>query len=165
MKEALLVLCLLSPVFHVLYAQEGDKAKTESFGILDEVNINKEILPFSRYFSEYRINNNFVFRAENIETNFGGFNTNYRYKEVPLLFNYQFNTKFSTLFGTTTNILLRNGTVEDVSTSGTIGVKYDFSESFLMEARMNYNFNNHSPFKQNLPSTNSLFNLGGKYKF
>lgn len=146
MKDILIVFCLLSPVLCFLHAQESEHGKIKSFEVSDGININNEVLPFSHYFSEYRINNNIVFRAENIETNFGGFNTNYRYKEVPLLFKYQFNNKVSTLLGPTINILLRNGSVEDISTSGPLGVQYDFSDSFLMEARLNYNLNRDRPF-------------------
>ncbi|MCL5129124.1 outer membrane protein [Algibacter sp. L4_22] len=163
MKQALLILCVIYPAFFILNAQE--KEKENSFVISDQVNINNEVLPFSNYFSEYRLNDNWVVRAENIETNFGGFGESYRIKEFPLLAKYSFTEKFSVLFGSTTNLLLKNGTVEDVSASGTLGVQYDFTESFLMEARFNYNLSNDSPFKQSLPSTNSLFKLGAKYKF
>ncbi|WP_147677335.1 PorT family protein [Algibacter pacificus] len=165
MKETLLILCIIYPAYFVLNAQDKTKEKEDSFEISDQVNINKTVLPFSSYFSEYRLNDNWIIRAENIETNFGGFGESYGVKEFPLLAKYSFAEKFSVLFGATTNLLFKNGTIEDVSTSATLGVQYDVNESLLMEARFNYNLSNDSPFKQSLPSTNSLFKLGAKYKF
>lgn len=165
MKQNLLILYMIFPAYFVLHAQDQTKEKEDAFEISDQVNINDEVLPFSSYFSEYRLRPNLVLRAENMETNFGGFNTSYRVKEFPLLAKYSFAEKFSVLFGPTTNLLLKNGTIEDVSTSGTLGVHYHVNESLLMEARFNYNLSNESPFKQSLPSTNSLFKLGAKYKF
>lgn len=165
MKQNLLILYLISPTFFVLNAQENSSETQDAFVITDDVNITNTVLPFSNYFSEYRLNDNWIIRAENIETNFGGFSTNYRVKDFPLLAKYSFTEKFSVMFGPTTRLLLKNGIIEDVATSGTLGVQYDFTESFLMEARLNYNLTDDSPFKSNLPTTNSIFKLSGKYKF
>ncbi|MWW23865.1 hypothetical protein [Algibacter lectus] len=165
MKQKLLILFFICPVFFIVNAQENSKEKEDAFEITDDVNINNSVLPFSNYFSEYRISDNWNIRAENIETNFGGFNTNYKVKEFPILAKYSFTQKFSVMFGPITRLLLKNGVIEDVSTSGTLGVQYDFTESFLMEARLNYNLTDDAPFNSNLPTTNSIFKLSGKYKF
>ncbi|MDB2462632.1 hypothetical protein N9W61_00815 [Algibacter sp.] len=158
-----ITILLIIASLNIVLSQE-DKTTTE-YAISDEVNINNEVLPFSNYFSEYKLNENWVLRAENIETNFGGLGATYMVKDVPLLAKYNISEKFSVLFGPTLNLLLINGAVEDVTTSGTIGVQYDFTESFLMEARFNQNLSSETSLQTKLPTTNSLLKLGAKYKF
>lgn len=156
-------LLVLVACFNIVLAQEDKIA--DSYNISEEVNVNNQVLPFSNYFSEYTLSKNWILRAENLETNFGGLNTTYKVKQFPLLAKYSISDKFSALFGVTTNLILKNGAIEDVSTSATLGTQYEFTESFLMEARLNINLNSDTPLQSKLPTTNSIFKLGAKYKF
>ncbi|XMO85775.1 hypothetical protein AAFN75_13365 [Algibacter sp. AS12] len=165
MRGILIILWIICPCFCNVNGQESDTIKEASFNISNEVNINNEVLPFATYFSEYNISKNWILRAENVQTNFGGFSINYMVKDFPLLAKYSISNKFHVLFGPTLNLLLVNGTLEEVSSSGTLGVQYEFNESFLMEARFNYNLESENSFKTSLPTTNSILKLGAKYKF
>ena|GEM_PF-4245313 len=91
--------------------------------------------------------------------------TKYRVKEFPLLTKYFVSNKFSVLFGPKINILFQNGSIEEVTVSGTLGVKYDFNESFSMDARYNYYLNYNTRFNTNLPTVAPILKLGDKFKF
>ncbi|MDN3664147.1 hypothetical protein ACFFU1_11130 [Algibacter miyuki] len=164
MKQILLFLCIIQQGLCALHAQDDQKTKT--FGTGDNVNITGEVLPFGNYYSEYYINTDWAFRVENNIRNVGGFGTTYTIRNIPFLAKYKLDQNFSVLLGPKVKMFSIDGRIEDVSLFGTFGVQYDVNESFLMEARFDYNVGEGNSFKTNAPLRNdALFKLGAKYKF
>ncbi len=119
---------------------------------------------YSKFFSEFKINEHLNFRFEK-----------HKYKteehtlyEFPLLFKYNYKDKLNILFGPSLDVLKSNATgrYENVSLYSVFGVEKAITKDFSMEASFNYRMQGESPPPEFYSSgERGSFKFGSKIKF
>lgn len=159
LKNILLIIIICA---NTVISQE-DK-KTDSFTIINDVDILNTPRFYRSYFSEFNLNNNWLFRMEMLERNNNNLFSSYTLIEYPLLAKYKINNKFRILFGPKINIMKIDGNIDNVSIFSTFGVQYDINESFSLYGRTNLNLNPSQSLNNNYLN-NSIYEFGTKLKF
>ena len=168
MMRILFILIFLS--FNLITSQEKN-SEVDSFNIFNDVNILDTPRFYRSYFSEYYMNENWLFRLEMQERSQNNLINSYTITEYPLLLKRNLTHKHSILFGPKVNALRVNGAIEDVSLFSTFGYQYHVTEDFSVEARVDYkikkggiNFINLESNSNNL-SDFVVYKVGAKLKF
>jgi hypothetical protein len=162
MKRTLFFIFVLALNF--IFSQD-DKV-TSSFTISDDVKILDEQLFYRNYFSEYKLNENWYFRAGIEERSNSNLLNSYTLMEFPLLFKYSLNNKLSVLFGPKVDVLKVDSEIGGVSLFSTFGLQYNFTEDFSIEGKVNYNLTNGEATNTNyLGSDFVVYKIGTKLRF
>lgn len=161
MKTTLLFIVLL--ISNIIFSQVE---KTKSFSIVNEVKILDEQIFYRNYFSEYQLSENWIFRSGLEERSINNLLNSYTLIELPFLFKYSLNTKFSVLLGPKIDVLKSDSEASGVSLFSTFGLQYNLTEGFSIDAKVNYNLSNGNTTSTNyLGSDYMIYRLGTKLIF
>ncbi|ULC60866.1 hypothetical protein MBM09_07660 [Flaviramulus sp. BrNp1-15] len=134
-----------------IISQENQEVK--SFGFTDDVRIEYDSpRSFINYYSEYSIDEHWFLRFEIQKRTYYSLTGSQSLLEYPLIVKYNFNNKFSVLFGPKIDVFLKDADIEDTWFSLTSGAQFNLNKTVLIEGRVNTSMGNE------LNSTN--FNLG-----
>lgn len=162
MKRTLLSIALL--VSNIIFSQEDNTGN--SFLISDDVKVLNEQLFYRNYFSEYKLNKNWVFKTGIEERSVSNLLNSYTLMEFPLLFKYSINDKLSVFFGPKIDVLKVDDGVSGASEFSTYGLQYNFLEDFSIAGKVNYNLSNgHATNTNYLGSDFGTYKLVTKFKF
>ena len=156
---------LLAFIFQNIITAQEDKKTNNSF-LSDTVSIEGEGGSFLNTFSEYRINDDWVFRAEHNAKRISGLGSGFSVFEFPMLAKYEISNKLNVLFGPKTNLFYINGNLDHISTFATFGLEYEVTNSLIIEGRMSLPLTN----QENLSKYESIgieptYKLGTRFKF
>ncbi|MDO7173658.1 hypothetical protein [Mariniflexile sp. AS56] len=139
-----------------LVAQENEQvdSSVHSKGVTEEK---------ASRFDEIKINSHWAFK-QGMETRTGG---DYAVFEFPLLLKYNITKKVSFLIGPKLDFYTNSKGLESApAVFGTMGIQYDISESFLIEAKFNYRLTGDIPINTDYSfGSKSAFTLGSKFRF
>jgi hypothetical protein len=152
-----IIFITLAPVFS---QEEGLNKDLE---VSTNLITNNNASYYKAYFTEIRLNSNWVFRQE-MQTRVGA---DYTVVEFPLLFKYNAAKNINFVVGPKIDLYKDHlGIINQASVYATFGIEYDVSESVLLEAKFNYRLTNEIPIKTDYTfGSKASFTLGSKVKF